>query len=89
VIILTGIKLHTILMPIQAFQTSSMKKGCIIISAENFEQDMALQDSVFPLNCRGLVTFLSLASQILVVMTRAYISQKEEECTATWQSHCQ
>jgi len=66
-----------------------MKKRCVIISEENFEQDMALQDIVFPLNCRGLVTFLSVASQILVVMMRGYISQKEEECTTTWQSHCQ
>jgi len=25
-----------------------MKKRCVIISAENFQQDMELQDSVFP-----------------------------------------
>ena len=35
-------------MRVQAFKTNIVKKRCVIISAENFKQDMALWDNVFP-----------------------------------------
>jgi hypothetical protein len=38
-------------MPLQAFYTNIVKKGRVIIEAESFENDMALQDNVFPFGC--------------------------------------
>jgi hypothetical protein len=35
-------------MPTQAFYTSTVKKTRVIIEAENFKNNMVLQDNVFP-----------------------------------------
>jgi hypothetical protein len=53
VIILTKIKFHTIFYAYKAFKTNMVKKGCVIINAENFKKHMALRDSVFPFGHEG------------------------------------
>jgi hypothetical protein len=41
-------------MPVQAFETNTVKKERVIIEAENFKNDMALRDNVFPFSCEGV-----------------------------------
>ena len=47
-IILTTFKLHTHFYACTSLLANIVKKKCVIINAENFKQDMALWDIVFP-----------------------------------------
>jgi hypothetical protein len=42
-------------MPIQAFQTNTVKKRRVIIEAENFKNSMVLRYNVFPFGRKGLI----------------------------------
>jgi hypothetical protein len=41
-------------MPVQALETNIVKKGHVIIEAENFKNDTALRDNVFPFGHEGI-----------------------------------
>ena len=50
-------------MSVQTFKTNKVRKRCVIINAENLNNFVALQDSVFPLGQEGHLNTETVFSQ--------------------------